>query len=308
MLQRNGTMTANQLAKRLEVSERTVLRDISALSVSGVPVYAERGSKGGFRIIEGYELDLSGLRSVEIRTLFLRGNDRLLTDLGWRQDAMAAWNKVSSAIPQEQQSIATELMQRFYIDEAPWFHREDPSAPLKTIQDAIWKERCLDIIYDKPDGRTANRVVNPYALVAKVGVWYLVGEREHELRVYRVSRIKRIGVLDDTFERKSSFNLMEFWDSWTREFEHSRPKYEVYLWVKDEALPDFMNATPWLTVDGEVRIDGAEPDGYVGVRVNFETMEMACRHVLGFGDQLRVIEPQELRSMIVERARSVLRM
>lgn len=307
LLQRYDTLTAGQLAERLEVSERTILRDMTALSVSGVPVYAERGTKGGFRLVDGYELDLSGLRSSEIRALFLHDNDGVIADLGWKQDADTARYKLSFAIPEEQLPYAMELGQRFHIDETPWFAREKTSSShLDIIQQAIWGLKRFEMSYQKPDNSTSVRVIAPYALVAKAGVWYLVGERNDEFRVYRASRILDVRVLNESFTRTSSFNLKVFWRTFTQEFEKSRPTYDTLLWIHNSTYPDFVHSPLFVTVNIQPEVITPAPKDFVTVKVTYETMEVACRHILGFGNDIRVIEPLELRTAVIDKARGIL--
>ena len=305
LLQRHGSRTARQLAEQLEVSQRTILRDIDSLSMSGIPVYAERGASGGFRIVEGFRVDLTGLRSPEIRSLFLRGNAGVLADLGWERDAQIAWDKLTCAIPDEQKSHATEVANRFYIDETPWFYRGRPAPCLGLLQDAVSQDRRVTITYEKPDGTVSNRRISPYALVAKTGTWYLVAERNDKMRVYRASRVKRMELSEERFDRPRDFQLEAFWVTWTWEFESTRPRYEVVLWIERAAFTDFVLATPWLTVDGDVHVETPAPEGYIAVRVTFETAEMACRHVIGFGHHVWVVDPLDLRTQVMERALKV---
>jgi predicted DNA-binding transcriptional regulator YafY len=305
LLQRHGTRSAPQLAKHLEVSERTILRDIGALSTSGVPIYAERGPNGGFRLVEGYSLDLTGLRSPEVRTFFLHGIDGVLEDLGWYQDAQTARDKLTCAIPEEQKSVAAEVTQRLYVDETPWFSREDSTPFLSILQDAIWKNRRLNMSYKNPNGTVSSRLLEPYALVAKTGIWYLVAERDTQLRVYRVSRITHVDPLDEHFERPTSFDLVQFWSTWTIDFESSLRKYEVLLWVKNDYYKTFVRTTPF-PVDRDIQIQPDVPRDYVAVRVTFETMEIACHHILGYGGKVHVVEPLDLRNLVIERARQIL--
>ncbi len=170
ILQRQGIQTASQLAKQLEVSERTILRDMDALSTSGVPLYAEHGPRGGFRLADGYRMDLTGMRSPEVRTLFLHGLDGVLSDLGWIHDAKTAREKLASAVSEEQRATAEDVSQRFYVDETKWFGGGHTSPFLRPIQDAIWETLQLRMTYEKQNGEVVTRVISPLALVAKAGV------------------------------------------------------------------------------------------------------------------------------------------
>ena len=302
LLQRHGKRTASQLAEHLEVSERTILRDITSLGMAGVPVYADQGPHGGFRLAEGYRVDLTGMRSPELRTLFLRGMDEVLADLGWDRDAGSARTKLFSAMPKDQQPAIDEVAQRFYIDETRWFVSKSSTPFLRSLQDAIWANVRIRLAYQKPGEEASMRIVMPYALVSKAGVWYLVAEGDSGMRVYRTNRVADVEILDDHFQRPESFNLEHFWRTWTRKFESSLPTYQVLLWVEADAYETFVQKTSF-----PIEPDPSHaPDGYGAVRVTFETMDIAANHVLSYNFKVFVVEPPELRTLVVERARQIL--
>ncbi|QSO52672.1 YafY family transcriptional regulator [Alicyclobacillus curvatus] len=302
MLQRHGLLTAPQLAERLEVSERTILRDMDALSASGIPVYAERGASGGFRLAEGYRVDLTGMKSPEIRTLFLRGLDGILSDLGWDHHARAARDKLVSAVSTEHRASVDEVSQRIYIDETKWYGESMASPFLQPIQDALWTASRIQLTHEKSSGHISSRVVSPLALVAKVGVWYLVAERDTEIRVYRVSRITNVEVLNEHFERPGSFDIRAFWMSWTKAFVDSLPRYESVLWVETDAVHTFIKHSSFPTK----LIQLNAPDGYASVQVTYETLEIARAHVLQCNCKVFVVSPKELRVAVRKRARELL--
>ncbi len=300
-LQRHGPRTTRQLAEMLEVSQRTISRDITALGTAGVPVYSERGVKGGFRLMEGYRVDLSGLRSPEIQALFLKRQDRALTDLKWNQEAQIAQEKIRQSLTWEQQNITLKMTERLYIDETPWFSPPAPTLPLRTMYDAVWHQLRLELLYAKPNGTVVHRSVGPYALVAKVGVWYLIGEHEDQIHVYRVSRIIKATTRNEEFLRLPDFNLRQFWEDWTQEFEASRPQYPVILSIANTMHGQLRESAPWLKAG--TRVDAAnEEKTYRTIRVVFETLESACQNLLGLGVPIRVLDPLELRQELARRA------
>jgi predicted DNA-binding transcriptional regulator YafY len=306
LLERHGTLTARELANRLEVSRRTILRDVQALSTAGIPVYAEQGAQGGFRLAPGYRLDLSALGSAEVRTLFLGGGERLLADLGWEQDAASAREKLAASVPPAQRLLAASMAERFLIDGAPWFARQTTAPCLDLLQEAVLSERRLRIAYRAPDGVAAQREIEPLALVAKAGVWYLVALRDGTERVYRVDRILD-AARGEPFKRPTGFDLGRFWQAWTQEFEASLPRYEARLLVHEDVRVAFWQSTPWLTVGGEIAVEPeASVDGWTAVRLVFGSPEVACRHVVGFGGMVRVREPAQLGEMVKARAQSAL--
>lgn len=305
LLQRYSVLTARDVARRLDVSERTILRDMDALSQAGVPVYAERGAHGGFRLVDGYHLDLSGLRTAELRTVWLGSHEAALADLGWQHDALSAQEKLQQAIPSAQRALTAEMRQKMYIDETPWFGPIRAHPALNTLQTAVWQDRHVAVVYAKADGSVSSRIISPYGLVSKIGVWYVVGEHESHLRVYRVSRIHEVLLQDTSFVRPASFDLREFWTAWTRNFETSRPVYAVRLGMPQALYHEFSQATPWPTLLEDHGSSMPPPPREAVVRVRFETAQEACRHLLGFGPDIRVLDPPELRVMITNRARQL---
>jgi predicted DNA-binding transcriptional regulator YafY len=304
ILQRHGMQSAPQLAERLEVSERTILRDMDALSASGVPVYAERGANGGFRLAEGYRVDLTGMKSPEVRTLFLRGLDGVLSDLGWDLDAEAARDKIVSAVSAEHKASVEEVSQRIYVDETRWFGKSSASPFLRPIQEAIWETLRIHLTHEKSNGQVSVRVVSPLALVAKAGVWYLIAERDTALRVYRVNRITKVEILSERFERPKGFDLRTFWNTWTKQFMENLPRYQAVLWVENDALDRFIKQTSFPTQ----QVNAHAPEGYTAVRVTYETLEMARATVLEYSYKVYVASPKELLVAVIERARQVLEM
>src|SRR5437660_3968129 len=173
-LQVHRRITACELAKRLEVSERTIYRDMDALSAAGIPVVAERGTGGGWALLEEYKTNLTGLNEAEIQTLFLTQPARLLTDLGLRQTSEAALIKLLASLPAISRRGAEYIRQRIYVDVTGWHHTEENIAALPILQEAIWRERELQLTYQRNDGKLVERLAAPLGLVAKGTVWYLV--------------------------------------------------------------------------------------------------------------------------------------
>jgi predicted DNA-binding transcriptional regulator YafY len=174
LLQARRRITAPDLAARLEVSVRTIYRDLDALSAAGVPVYAARGTGGGVSLPDGYRLDLTALHRDEASALFLSAVPGPLTDLGAGQVLEAALRKLSAALPAGARHEAERARQRLHLDPAEWWQTHEPVPHLRLVQEGVWQERRLRLTYRRRDGSTATRVVEPYGLVAKAGVWYLV--------------------------------------------------------------------------------------------------------------------------------------
>ena len=300
LLQSRGRMTAADLARRLEVSERTVYRDISALSTAGVPVYAERGPGGGCMLMDGYRTNLTGLTGDEARTLFMAGTSRALTELGLGGALDAALLKVLAALPAAHRQEAERARQRLHLDPAGWNQSEEEVPHLRVIQEAVWRDRRLRLTHRRGDGEVVERVVDPLGLVAKASIWYLVSRVEDEMRVFRLSRTLAAELLDEPCERPPDFDLVNYWATWRDGFKASLPKYPVTLRASPELAPQLPHlfGNMWTHV-GEPDAAGTDADGWATLRVTFETEEAARTSILGCGAEIEVLEPLALREQIV---------
>jgi predicted DNA-binding transcriptional regulator YafY len=305
LLQTQGRMTARELAEALEVSERTIYRDMDALSAAGVPVYAERGPGGGCALLDSYRTNLTGLTQDEVCALFMLSVPSPLADLGVSEELKAALLKLAAALPSAHRRDAEHGQQRIHLDAAGWFQPEEPVPHLRTIQAAVWQDRKLHIKYRRGDGTPGERTVAPYGLVAKASIWYLVASRDGQMRVYRVSRVQKARLTDEYFERPAGFDLATFWDQWCKAFETSRPQYPVTLRV----APDFLPVLPQIFGEGihTLIAHAGPPDdrGRVTLTLTFECLEAARSQVLGLGTQVEVIAPPALRESVLETATRV---
>lgn len=219
MLQAQGQMTAKELAERLEVSERTIYRDMEALSGAGIPVVAERGINGGWSLLDDYQTTLTGLKESEIRALFVPLSEQLLDDLGLTRISEEARNKLIASSASEYRQNAKDVWNRIYIDTCSWRHKKEKAESFEVLKDAIWKDQKLKIVYQRADGQTADRVVAPLGLVAKGANWYLIASKENgEIRNYRASRIQSAVFVRETFDRPENFDIAHVWRSSTKEF------------------------------------------------------------------------------------------
>ena len=275
LLQTRGQLTAAELADRLEVSVRTVHRDVEALSTAGVPVEAVRGAAGGYRLAGGYRTRLTGLTADEAEALFAAGIPGPAAELGLGGELAAARLKVLAALPQELQERATRAQRLFHLDARGWFRAEDTVPHLPTLADCVWRG-CRTRLRYREGGGVVRRTVDPLGLVLKGGAWYLVARRSVGMRVYRVSRVASVRPLEEGFERPSDFELAAFWSEWSHAFEASRPKVEVVV----------------------RRIDGDGPSV-----LTFEHLGEAHRELLRHGARLEVLEPPELRERLAETSR-----
>ena len=300
LLQAHRRLTTRHLAQRLEVSRRTIQRDMEALSVAGVPVYAERGQGGGWRLVDSYRAKLTGLRPAELRSLLVVRSPQLLSDLGLSDAAQRADLKLLASLSPVERRDAEFARQRLLVDSGGWGRlREDVSA-LPTLQAALWQERRIRFRYRSAGGKASWRDADPLGLVAKRGVWYLVARLDQQLRTYRVSRIGEAEIGDRASCRPADFDLADYWQRSTAAFRERLPRYDTELRVRAEALP-------WLEQGGrgwrlhEIRQEGE----WRRVSYRFDIEEEAVQKVLGLGLAVEVVEPATLRERVRQRAQEV---
>jgi predicted DNA-binding transcriptional regulator YafY len=304
LLQTRGRMTAEELAERLEVSTRTVYRDLDALSFAGVPVYSERGPSGGISLLEDYRTNLTGLTRDEVRALFMFTVPGLLADLQVNKTQQAANLKLVAALPAPFQKDVDWVRQRIHLDPAAWFQPSEATPHLAAIQAAVWHNRRLRIVYRRGDGSWVKRLIDPYGLVAKASVWYVVAGMMRGVFVYRVSRIQEVMPTDSHFERPDNFDLPVYWTDWCANFEASHDQYEVTLRVPPKGIPVLAQ------VFGEgihTLIEQTTPDdsGCCQLPLTFESPEAACRQLLGLGAEIEIVAPEELRETMLATAKQV---
>jgi predicted DNA-binding transcriptional regulator YafY len=297
-LQSSKQLSAAKLAQRLAVSERTIQRDMEALSLAGVPLYAERGRSGGWSLMEGYRSNLTGLNNAEIQALIL-SPARVLQDLGLEDAAEAATLKLLASLPAFRRHEAEMVRQCIYVDAAPWQSQEEDLSKLPIIQEAIWQRRSALIHYQKLENENAERLIEPLGLVAKGRAWYCVARIEGEYRTYRISRIIH-AALGESFERPRDFDLEAYWKASSREFAANLPRYPARLRVHQDAMR-FLYSWRWA------RIETIEEDGeWRIVQLNFEEIEEASAAILACAGQAKVIEPEELKQRVGEKVRLLL--
>jgi len=310
LLQARGRMTAQELAVELEVSERTIYRDMDALSAAGVPVYAERGPGGGCTLLDSYRTTLTGLTRDEVRALFMLSIPEPLADLGVDKELKAALFKLAAALPTSRRRDEALIRQRIHLDSVGWTETREPAPHLHTLQQAVWQDRRLTILYRLPFQTEARWLVEPYGLVAKATAWHLVCTRNNSWRVYRVSRVLDACLSDETFERFPDFNLAVFWESWCTEIEENRPYYPVTVRV----APEFIHWLPYYFGEpireeiARARSGSPDKEGELIVTLPFETLEDARARILGFGRAVEVLEPMALRKSVADYASLIARL
>ncbi|CCK27300.1 DeoR family transcriptional regulator [Streptomyces davaonensis JCM 4913] len=302
LLQTRGRVTAPELAERLEVSVRTIYRDVEALSASGVPVYAERGRHGGIELLRGFRTDVTGLTADESRALFVLSAQGTHAALGLDAALGSALRKVMAALPAPYRPAAEVASRRILVDATRWNGGPQPPADLDALQDAIFTDRRLKLRYRHGrETRIRTYTVDPYGLVAKAGVWYLVADSRGKPRLFRADRVQSATVLPDPVKRRPGVELADAWTQLRRQVEERPGTIHVTVRVRSDRADLFRRVHgPWLTALPEAE-DGGE---WVTAHLSYGFLGEA-RQLLAFGDQVEVVSPPEVRADLARTAASV---
>ena len=297
-LQARGQVTAPALAEALEVSVRTIYRDIDALSAAGVPVYAERGAEGGYRLVDGYRVRLNGLSPREAEALFLGGLGDAADDLGLGAAAAAAQIKLLAALPQDQRASAEQMRARFHLDAPGWFTDADRPAHLGAMADAVWRQRRLRIRYRSWKGEV-ERTVDPLGIVMKAGAWYVVGAVEASLRTFRIGRVEALEVVAETFTRPAGFDLAAYWKASTERLDAELYPHVAVVRLSPLGLRILMSVSPPFVRAG-LELDPPGADGWRQGRLPVGPYRQAVYDLARLGPEVEVLEPAELRAGLAE--------
>ncbi|GAA2364259.1 YafY family protein [Dactylosporangium salmoneum] len=298
LLQAGGVRTAAELAEQLEVSERTIYRDILALSAAGVPVYAEQGRAGGYRLLDGYRTRLNGLSRAEAEALFLSGLPGPARDMGLGEALATAELKVSAALPDALRSASGRARQRFHLDAPGWFRDAEPPPLLGALARAVWEDRVVTLAYAGKAGEVT-RSVAPLGLVLKNGVWYLVGRVGADARTYRVDRVRAATPTEERFARDDGFDLAAFWVARAAEFERALLAETVTVRLSPAGLRLLRMSVEAIAY--RAAAEGAGPpdaEGWVTVALPVESVPVAYSQLLALGPDVEVLDPPELRAMV----------
>jgi predicted DNA-binding transcriptional regulator YafY len=306
LLQARGRVTAAVLAGELEVSERTIHRDVDALSAAGVPIYAERGPHGGIQLVDGYRTRLTGLTGDEAEALFLSGLPGPAAELGLGTVVAAARLKVLAALPSELRARASRLVERFHLDAAGWFQPSESVPHLATIADAVWESRRLRITYSRGGDPGVERIVDPLGLVLKGGVWYVVASVDGQPRTYRARRIRAVVETGETFPRPDGFDLAEHWSESIAAYERDTPRITVTIRVQLRSIGPLMDALGGRAV--RAALDEAaepDPDGWQRLSVTADWPEEVPGRLVALGGEVEILDPPEVRERALELARQL---
>lgn len=308
LLQSRGGMTAAELSRELEVSVRTVHRDVEELSAAGVPIFAERGPLGGIRLVDGYRTRLTGMTADEAEALFLAGLPGPAAQLGLGTVVAAAQLKVMAALPPELRSRASRIVERFHLDVAGWFHAGDTVPHLATLSAAVWEGRAVRISYERGTGSRdpVERTVGPLGLVLKGGMWYVIGATDGQIRTYRASRVLDATLLDERVQRPAGFDLATYWAESSAAYERDVPTIEVAVRVPSERRWKIADVFGQAALDAAERIDEPDPDGWERIRLTLTWPDEVPGKLLSIGSSLEVLHPPELRDEVAATAGRIL--
>jgi predicted DNA-binding transcriptional regulator YafY len=306
LLQKRGRMTAKEIAEKLEISERTVYRDIDALSSVGIPVYSESGRAGGYSLLEHFRTDLTGLTEREVRALFMINIPTPLEDLGLSQELRSALLKLSTALPDVQRGEEGWVRQRLHLD-STWWHQEEGAVPhLETIQQAVWQDRKILLAYRPLPPVTVEQAVEAYGLVAKAGLWHLVYHTNGRFDVLRASTLYKATLLEETFLRQKDFDLEAFWEAWCKQQEESSTRYLVKLRVSPVFVPMLPLYFDNRVYDKIAKAGPADETGWITLELSFDSLEAARGRILAFGGAVEVLSPYALRISVMDFAAQII--
>jgi predicted DNA-binding transcriptional regulator YafY len=304
LLQTHGQLTAADLAERLETSERTIRRDLDALSASGVPVYAQRGRGGGWALLGGHRLNLSGLTAAEAEALFLVAGPERLAGLGVGPGVTSALRKLLAALPAPLRDHATAAHAAVHVDPARWGRQPEWPRHLDTLRQAVVAGVQVDLAYAKPRQPSATRRVHPFGLVSKGGTWYLIAGTSAGLRTFRVSRVRGVEVTADPVERPEDFDLAEAWEAVVAQL--PRPTEGVVVELRAEPqIEGWLRASlgHWAHLTSLGRPAAGDREVF---QATFPNPAVAAANLAAFGQGVEAISPPEVRQELARLGRDLL--
>ena len=303
LLQSRGRMSAARLAEALEVSERTIYRDMLALDAAGVPICSQAGPDGGFWLVESYRTSITGLSAGETQALFMLSVPQVFTDLGISDDLKAALRKLAAALPDRLRGDEAHVRERFLLDSTWWQDEMSEFPHLKTVHQAVWTDRMLLLTYTPIGALQIDLTVAPYALVNKAGAWYLVFESAGKMRAIAVSELLDAVILESAFTRRAEFELESFWKSWCERWLAYRRQFHARIRVHSPLMP-FLVSVFGPSIRAQLPESGPE-SGPIELDVCFGSQIEARSRLLGLGNSVEVLSPESLRWTLQDVAQQV---
>ncbi len=304
LLQSRGRVSAQVLAEALEVSVRTIHRDVDELSASGVPIWADRGRLGGFQLQPGWRTRVDGLTAPEAQAMFLGGLPGPAAELGLGEAMASAQLKLLAALPDGWREDARRVSARFHLDPIDWYRGPSATDHLPAIARAVWSERRVAMRYESWKGEVSRRV-DPLGLVLKAGIWYLAAQVGMGVRTYRLSNILDLDVTEEAFERPSNFDLAAWWLASTKRFEKELAVDTAQLRVSASGLKQLRDLGAAVAQAAEASASEPDEAGWRRVTIPIESIAHAAAQVLRLGAQAEVLKPAALRRELVERVSAI---
>jgi len=304
LLQSRGRVSAQALAEALEVSVRTIHRDIDELSAAGVPVWADRGRLGGFQLQPGWRTRVDGLTAPEAQAMFLGGLPGPAAELGLGEAMASAQLKLLAALPDGWREDARRVSARFHLDPIDWYRGPSATDHLSAIAQAVWSERRVAMRYESWKGEVSRRV-DPLGLVLKAGIWYLAAQVGNGVRTYRLSNILDLAVTGEPFDRPADFDLAAWWQASTQRFEKELAVDTAQLRVSASGMKALRDLGAAVAQAAEASASAPDESGWRRVTIPIESIPHAAAQVLRLGAQAEVLKPAALRRALLERVSAV---
>lgn len=301
LLQTHQSMTAKSLAEKLEVSERTIYRDIDALTTLGVPVYADRGRYGSIKLDGKFRTSLTGLTDNDIFYFSLPVPHKLINDLNIKMPDNSSFMKLFSTAPKKLMPSLSDINNMVLVDMDAWgkeTYRTD-SKILKTLQNAIFSMHRIKIAYDKKD-TIKNYTLNPLSLVLKRTVWYLIAQDDDIIKTFRLDKITALEAMDIGFERPNDYKLTEHWKETVHNFRRSLPKYPITVTVDPEVY-SILKRRKTLRILSEKKLSNS----YL-LELLFDIKFEAMHFIFEWGSKIKLIEPKAFIDDLIEKSNEIL--
>jgi len=298
-LQARSPRTARELAEALNVTQRTIYRDVEALCAADVPIYTIRGARGGISLVEGYRQSISRFSEDEIHAFFVNAFNPLL-ELGFSDALKPAQEKLYGALSNRQQVLASKLSERVFIEHRPWARGSPPAEILAKLRIALWDDRTIRVTYQDQKGSISRRTVDPIGIVMKAGVWYLVARERLRFLTFRVARVQTLEVLPDRFQRPEGFKLAEHWLRTSQAYESQAIPVAVRIQGSQQEMEKLSVLWP---LKMEPAAGGKEP----AATVTFPLSGQAVQELLAWSSRIEVLEPASIRREIVQRLESAVK-
>jgi predicted DNA-binding transcriptional regulator YafY len=305
ILQKHKRVTAAALAKQLEVSERTIYRDVVALSTAGVPVYTEKGPGGGIRLVEDYQTSLTGLSPNEIRVLFMLNVPEAMSMIGMNKELQSALLKLTASLPNSLQQAEYDVRQRVLIDPDILAGSDKrASSQLADLYQAVWQDKIVRVMVQYGFGVEISHEILAYSLVSSGENWFLIGKLRDNFIWIELDRIKTVEVLSEIFVRDEKYNLQTYWDEWKTQMKSNLFTFKVVFLVKHSLAKNLSGSQDYQIIN--VGEENREKNGWVKMELAFNYFDKARDWALSYGGAVEIIEPIALRMSVVDYARQTL--